>query len=204
MSCSDPAGLSSNLLSGAYHQPCVTSQNIGQPLPCLYELYYGAITKSWTWGYQNDEWGWCYLMLSPYFCHFCGWLPQTSSGHWGQMGECPECECPRDKLGDEDEYKYRDLGDILGALAVFGDPDTQVFVCACREAGIKPITHPFWEDLPYTNIYHSIAPDILHQLHQGVIKHLLSWLKRAFGKAEIDAQSWQFPPNHNICLLWKV
>ena len=109
-----------------------------------------------------------------------------------------KCECPRDKLGDEDEYEYRDLRDILGALAVFDDPDTQVFVHACREAGIKPIAHPFLEDLPYTNIYHSITPDILHQLHQGVIKHILSW---AFGKAEIDAWSQQFPPNHNICLF---
>ena len=55
---------------------------------------------------------------------------------------------------DEDDYEYRDLGDILGALAVFDDPDTQVFVHACREAGIKPIT-PI---LGGSFIYCSIAP----------------------------------------------
>ena len=40
-------------------------------------------------------------------------------------------------------------------------------VQANRDAGIKPIAHPFWENLPYANIYYSIAPDVLHQLYQG-------------------------------------
>ena len=63
---------------------------------------------------------------------------------------------------------------------------------------MKPIYHPFWELLPFVNIYQAITPDVLHQLHQGVLKHLLSWLAKAYGAAEIDAQSqWQIP-NHHI------
>jgi len=41
---------------------------------------------------------------------------------------------------------------------------------------------------PLVDIYLSITPDILHQLLQGVMKHLISWVTSlgAFGPAEID------------------
>ncbi len=71
------------------------------------------------------------------------------------------------------------------------------FAQACLNAGIKPIYHPFWEDLPYVNIFRSITPDILHQLYQGLIKHLVSWLTTAFGVTEIDARCRRMPPNDN-------
>ena len=55
----------------------------------------------------------------------------------------------------------------------------------------------------YEHTYMYIAPGIPHQLHQGVIKHLLAWLKSTFDEAEIDAQSWGFPPNHDIYIFMK-
>ena len=124
----------------------------------------------------------------PIFATFMSNYPEQVLATRVKTGECPGCECPRDKLGDGDnEYEHRHLGKILDALATFDDPDTQVFMHTCREARIKPIIHPFWENLPYMDIYCSIAPDILHQLYQGVIKHLFMWLRSAFSVAEIDA-----------------
>ncbi|KAF7345185.1 hypothetical protein MSAN_01895000 [Mycena sanguinolenta] len=73
-----------------------------------------------------------------------------------------------------------------------------MYTKACVEAGIKPVYRPFWEDLPYTNIFCLITPNILHQLYQGIVKHLISWLKSACGEAEIDARCCHLPPNHNI------
>ncbi|KAJ7835105.1 hypothetical protein B0H14DRAFT_3707259 [Mycena olivaceomarginata] len=70
-------------------------------------------------------------------------------------------------------------------------------------AGIKPVVHPFWQDLPYTNIFLSITSDVLHQLYQGIIKHLIEWLKEACGEAELDARCRLLPPNHNIRLFMK-
>ena len=35
---------------------------------------------------------------------------------------------------------------------------------------------------------------ILHQLYQGVIKHLVAWLTEAYGAAEIDARCRRLPP----------
>ncbi|KAG2062590.1 hypothetical protein BDR04DRAFT_1131192 [Suillus decipiens] len=74
---------------------------------------------------------------------------------------------------------------------------------ACQECGIKPVFKPFWEDLPHANIFQSITPDVLHQLYQGIIKHLIEWIKEAYSKAEIDACCCRLPPNHDIRLFMK-
>lgn len=73
----------------------------------------------------------------------------------------------------------------------------------CCELRIKPLQQPFWIDLPYVNIFKLIMPNILHQLYQGVIKHLISWLTSIHGAAEIDAQVCQFSPNHSIQIFHK-
>lgn len=55
---------------------------------------------------------------------------------------------------------------ILEALATFKESPTG-YSATCAQASIKPIVHPFWQDLPYSDIYIGITPDILHQLYQG-------------------------------------
>ncbi|THU81588.1 hypothetical protein K435DRAFT_614232, partial [Dendrothele bispora CBS 962.96] len=60
------------------------------------------------------------------------------------------------------------------------------------------VQHPFWEDLPYTDIFWSITPDVLHQLYQGVMKHLIGWLTEICGADEIDARVRRLPLNHGI------
>ena len=75
------------------------------------------------------------------------------------------------------------------------------FHTACQKADMKPIEHPFWERLPLTDIFLSITPDILHQMLQGMVKHLIKWLTELFGSAEIDARCCSISPNHNITLF---
>ncbi|KAI9459823.1 hypothetical protein F5148DRAFT_1369306 [Russula earlei] len=83
-----------------------------------------------------------------------------------------------------------------------GDYPEQLLVTLVKN-GIKPVYCPFWEDLPYANVYRAITPDILHELYQGVIKHMVSWIIQAYGAAEIDARCRRLPPNHNIHLFFK-
>ena len=73
----------------------------------------------------------------------------------------------------------------------------------CANAGVKPLPEPFWKDLPYADIFCSITPDILHQLYQGIMKHLISWIIEVLGAEEIDAWCRRMPPNHNLQLFMK-
>ena len=118
-------------------------------------------------------------------------------------GECPVCPAHRDDIGDpESAVDPRELGAILDALDAISQGPTE-FTKACAAAGIKPIQNPFWKDLPFLNIYQSISPDALHQLYQGVIKHMIGWIRDICGDAEIDARCRRLPPNHNIHLFMK-
>ncbi|KAI1789302.1 hypothetical protein LXA43DRAFT_974334 [Ganoderma leucocontextum] len=116
-----------------------------------------------------------------------------------KTGECPKCPIPHDEVGDNTDMSrpFRDLGKVLDALAA-ADDRPHTFMRAGHEAGIKPLHHPFWESLSYTNIYHAITPDILHQLYQGVMKHLIGWLQKACGTEEIDARCRRMPRNNSL------
>ncbi|KAI0736336.1 hypothetical protein C8Q72DRAFT_985880 [Fomitopsis betulina] len=116
-------------------------------------------------------------------------------------GDCPICKCPHSELGCYPcIYGYRDVNEVLDTLAFFGTAD---YKDKCDRVGIKPIQHPFWEHLPYVDMFRSITPDVLHQLLQGVIKHLLSWLTDIIGEEEVDARVKRLPPNHSIRIFYK-
>ena len=140
----------------------------------------------------------------PIFALFIGDYPEQILMSALKTGDCPTCPVPRDERGNiEPRYDCRDMDPILDAFGKADDPDPYVFTKACADAGVKPIYHPFWQNLPYVHIYRSIAPDILHQLYQGVIKHLFTWIKATYGSVEIDARCRRLPPNHNIRLFTK-
>lgn len=99
---------------------------------------------------------------------------------------CPRCTVNPDKRGEP----------LLSALR---DPEKVLKVLDRRKKGLKPrqfddeglraVFEPFWHDLPHTNIFAAITPDILHQLHKGVFKdHLVKWCTSIVGKEEIDAR----------------
>ncbi|TFK58415.1 hypothetical protein BDN72DRAFT_782119 [Pluteus cervinus] len=137
----------------------------------------------------------------PILATFVGDYPEQLLVACVKKGECPSCEIPWDEVGDGiADYGFRDLEEILDALETITQGPTAYNV-ACEEAGIKPVQHPFWEQLPYSHIYRSITPDILHQLYQGFIKHLIQWLRDAYGDAQLNARCQALPPNHNIRLF---
>ncbi|KZT19755.1 hypothetical protein NEOLEDRAFT_1077268, partial [Neolentinus lepideus HHB14362 ss-1] len=146
-----------------------------------------------------------YRRCHPIFAMFVGDYPEQLLVMGIKTGECPKCPIPHDELSDYHEgaeYALRDMDEVLDALATLSDGAAE-FVKACKLAGIKPIQHPFWEELPYVNVYQSITPDILHQLYQGVMKHVISWVTKACGAVEVDARCRRFPPNHGIRIFMK-
>ncbi|KAJ3792080.1 hypothetical protein GGU11DRAFT_761066, partial [Lentinula aff. detonsa] len=118
-------------------------------------------------------------------------------------GNCPRCMVPRQSLGENtDPYPSRQLRLILKTLQM-ADDSASAFIKACCDARIKPVFNPFWAHLPYSNVYMSITPDILHQLYQGVFKHMKSWVIDTYGAHEIDARCRRLPPNHNVRIFTK-
>lgn len=116
-------------------------------------------------------------------------------------GDCPKCMVHNKALGSiDDPMQRRDITAVLGAFES-AEHDPCGFLEACEKLKIKPIHHPFWQCLPLVNIFQSLTPDILHQLYQGLVKHLLKWLKAAYGSAEIDARFQRLIPNHHIHLF---
>ncbi|KAH9019702.1 hypothetical protein EDB84DRAFT_1624592 [Lactarius hengduanensis] len=147
------------------------------------------------------------FLLAPIASHGeTGVAMMSGDGIWRQVlatctfnGRCPKCAVHRNNLGDYSRSPARDYGKALEAF-LLADGDVRMFHSVCREAGLKPVFHPFWEALPLTDVFISITPDILHQLLQGVMKHLIAWLTNssAFGSAQIDARCRSLPPNHHI------
>ena len=117
-------------------------------------------------------------------------------------GECPKCQVPRDQLGEYNSFASRDYGKVLDTYAL-ANSDIHEFHAECKANGIKPVFRPFWESLPELNIYASVTPDVLHQLLQGVMKHLIAWLSDplVFGPRGIDARCRLMPPNHQVVLF---
>ncbi|KAH9021271.1 hypothetical protein EDB84DRAFT_1275071 [Lactarius hengduanensis] len=135
----------------------------------------------------------------PVFAMFVGDYPEQVLATCTFNGRCPKCAVHRNNLGDYSRSPAHDYGKALEAF-LLADGDVRMFHSVCREAGLKPVFHPFWEALPLTDVFISITPDILHQLLQGVMKHLIAWLTNssAFGSAQIDARCRSLPPNHHI------
>jgi hypothetical protein len=135
----------------------------------------------------------------PILAVFAGNHPEQCLAACTKVNECPKGTASPNSLGENRPCPLRDAGDIINILKAF-DPDKQPeeYNMFCKGGGIKLVIRPFWQSLPYTHIYQALTPDVLHQLHQSVVKHLISWLIEEFGSAELDARCRCMPPNHNI------
>ncbi|KAJ3918636.1 hypothetical protein F5877DRAFT_90546 [Lentinula edodes] len=137
----------------------------------------------------------------PILAAYVGDYPEQCLVTTCYYGDCPCCKTEKEDLGLFPVSKpYRDFEEALGAAMAIG---TKEWTDECLAANIKPIQHPFWKDLPYMDIFRSITPDILHQMYQGVMKHLISWLTSICGADEMDARVRRLPPNHNIRIFHK-
>jgi hypothetical protein len=134
---------------------------------------------------------------------FVGDYPEQVLTVGVKTSECPGCTVHCDDLGEAGalgDKPFRDINKILDALEELDcSNDYSNFAHTCSSLSVKPLVEPFWKALPFTNIYQAITPDVLHQLYQGIFKHLVSWIKTAFGEDEIDARCCRLPPNHNVC-----
>ncbi|KAL1707030.1 hypothetical protein EV121DRAFT_200195 [Schizophyllum commune] len=142
--------------------------------------------------------------MHPIYACYIGDYPEQVLCTCAKSGTCAQCGQSNATLGDFDRAQadgirnaYRKLGPVLDVLSTY-DQDPVRYAVRCKAIGLRPIVKPFWQGLPFAHPFRAITPDVLHQLYQGVVKHLVSWLVDVFGAAEVDARCRRMPPNHNI------
>ncbi|KAF8975663.1 hypothetical protein BDQ17DRAFT_1395239 [Cyathus striatus] len=152
-----------HMLANLYHA-CMST--ILKPLETLGEK-----------GFQMTTADGCLQCMHPLFAVFIADYPEQVLTICVYYGDCPTCPAIKPELEDFDSdvssYYVLDSFDVNAA----------VFLQTCQESQVK-------SNLPYVNVYQSISPDILHQLHQA-------WIVKAFGETEIDAH-YYIPLPHGI------
>ncbi|VDC05619.1 unnamed protein product [Peniophora sp. CBMAI 1063] len=140
----------------------------------------------------------------PLLAAFVGDYPEQVLVTGTKYGLCPKGTLDRSRFGFQDKCKPQDIAAATEALHTPHDTDVQAadFVARCQAAGVKPI-RTFWQDYPDSNIFQAIQPDILHQLYQGVVKHLIAWLRAVYGDKALDARFQCLPANHQLRLFTK-
>ena len=136
----------------------------------------------------------------PIFAIHVGDYPEQVQCTCVKSRKCPTCKVAKGRLGFwiESTLSNPTLYDLEKIIEVMNDPNHDDWPKRCEKLGIRPVYKPYWRDLPYADPFLSITPDILHQVYQGMLKHLIQWLRQAYGDAEIDARCRRLPPNHHI------
>ena len=114
-----------------------------------------------------------------------------------KYGTCPRCLSS--KLGDRGPGPRRTQHATLGTIQNASNSATSSnhFQQLCREDLISGGVR--WDGFPFCDIHISITPDILHQLYQGVIKHMVDWCSSLMDDAELDHQVRTLPPCFGLC-----
>ena len=98
---------------------------------------------------------------------------------------CPRCIVAPNEQGDPVESTSCEVKTTLQVL----NQHCQGYTSENFEKhGLCAVYEPFWQNLPYSNIFACFTPDLLHQFHKGIFKdHLVAWCTSLIGKGELDA-----------------
>jgi hypothetical protein len=139
----------------------------------------------------------------PIFAIFIGNYPEQALVTCMYYSWCPKCTIAPDKLGKYQMFPCHMQSKAIETYLLADDENVYMFHLACREDHLKPVFQLFWADLPLVNIFISITPNIIHQMLQGMMKHLIKWLIKIFGSVAIDSWCKAMPHNHKITLFAK-
>lgn len=111
---------------------------------------------------------------------------------------CPKCRAPSDGLQEAHAAEPRNqqwTATIIESAKAKADGNHRVFHDECMSSDVAgSVYKPFWYDFPLCDIHQAITPDVLHQLYQGVFKHLVGWCQKALGPTKLDERIRCLPP----------
>jgi len=115
---------------------------------------------------------------------------------------CKESACPRCIVNPKEHGArlFSNSRDPANTIRILGEKANGENPPEFDDHSLRAI-NPFWADLPHCNIFTSITPDILHQLHKGVFKdHISSWATESTegGEDEVDARFQSMSPHPSL------
>ncbi|KAI6095825.1 hypothetical protein EDD16DRAFT_1491663 [Pisolithus croceorrhizus] len=134
-------------------------------------------------------------ILAAYIADF----PEQCLVACNKESRCPCCLVQSNKCGNLEDWASRNMADTLKTLQrMRRNKRLRKF----DAEGLHAIFNPFWKELPFTDIFACLTPDILHQLHKGIFHdHLLQWCMSIVSEKEIDAcfqAMTQYPALHHF------
>ncbi|KAA1473694.1 hypothetical protein DENSPDRAFT_859985 [Dentipellis sp. KUC8613] len=111
---------------------------------------------------------------------------------------CPKCLTP--SLEAADPGIPRTPQDTLKTIEELQNTTCTraAFTKECYAQGLSGVQQPFWIGFPHTDIHRSITPDVLHQLYQGVFKHIIDWCGKMLTREELDERLRRLPPAFGV------
>ena len=118
-----------------------------------------------------------------------------------KYGTCPRCTAEAEELEHMGKFEDRTTQSTMDIIerAKQNATSNRAFYQAILKDGVGTgVLQPFWHGYPWADIHLSISVDVLHQLYQGVMKHLVSWVQRVMTPQELDNRIRCLPPAFGV------
>ncbi|KAG8737493.1 hypothetical protein FRC10_008099 [Ceratobasidium sp. 414] len=131
-----------------------------------------------------------YPVLASYIADF----PEQCKVACTKITHCPTCTVKPEQRGDLGNAPLRTREGVIAAMV----EDKTTGSAKFRRLGLYNVK-PFWESYPYVDIGCLLTPDLLHQLHKGVMKdHLMKWAAHILKKQVVDERHTTMPEYHGM------
>jgi hypothetical protein len=107
---------------------------------------------------------------------------------------CPVCDILHDDFDKDEAGELRDQRDTIATIEYARGQSSNQGHKIWKDAGLNNIPDPFWKSWAHANIHEAMSSDVLHQLVQGMGKHLIEWLIGLVeDEDELDARFQRIP-----------
>ncbi|QRW10186.1 hypothetical protein RhiLY_09185 [Ceratobasidium sp. AG-Ba] len=131
-----------------------------------------------------------YPVLTAYVADY----PEQCKVACTKTSHCPTCVVKPGQRGDLHNATYRTRDAVIDAMKEEAETGSAKF----RRLGLFQ-AEPFWENHKYTDMGCLLTPDLLHQLHKGILKdHLTKWAAHIVGSKVIDERHKTMPEYHGM------
>ncbi|KAF5346610.1 hypothetical protein D9757_014286 [Collybiopsis confluens] len=120
-----------------------------------------------------------------------------------KYGTCPKCQRKADELqlstpGEPRTQSWTTMAIRSARRDMGGKGDSKIHSRTMQDDIAGGNFDPFWTGFPLTDIHRCISPDVLHQLHLGILKYLVSWVQEVVGEEELDRRIRILPMSNGV------